>query len=199
MDLNMKDLFQRLLDTLTPSKKVTQSTMSRSVITLHTQQPTCCSCSNLKSTEEPILTTGCLNIELKKLDPNARLKRAHSTDAGFDISATSYTWHHKYDEYGTGLAVNIPPGYVGLLFPRSSITNKDYMLKNCVGVIDSSYTGEIRFRFQRVTESKDQHYDIGDRIGQLVILKLPNVQFNEVKEFTKLGDRGNSGFGSTGN
>ena len=64
--------------------------------------------------------------------------KAHATDAGFDLTATScYHDEEGNTVYGTGLAVEIPKGYVGLLFPRSSIAKKDLLLSNAVGVIDS--------------------------------------------------------------
>ena len=88
-----------------------------------------------------------LKLKFKKLNQNAVSPTyAHETDACFDLVATSKTTTSKFIEYGTGLAFEIPKGYVGLIFPRSSITNKDLMLKNSVGVIDADYRGEVKFR-----------------------------------------------------
>jgi dUTP pyrophosphatase len=123
--------------------------------------------------------------------------KAHTTDAGYDLTAWSASTSNvsDYIEYNTGVAVNIPEGYVGLLFPRSSVTNKDMMLKNSVGVLDSGFQGAILFRYW---EYGDEIYKVGDRVGQLVILKLPEVELEETDSFTK-SERGENGFGSTGN
>jgi dUTP pyrophosphatase len=94
--------------------------------------------------------------------------------------------------------MEIPEGYVGLIFPRSSVTNKDLMLKNSVGIIDSSYRGQISFRFNRLSNnSSSEIYTIGERIGQMMILPVPVVQFKEVDELTET-NRGEGGYGSSG-
>lgn len=145
-----------------------------------------------------------MEVRVKKLSENAVLPvRAHSTDAGFDLVATSQDWDEK-DRcyvYGTGLAIEIPDGYVGLVFPRSSIVKKDLHLTNSVGVIDSGYRGEIMAKFAmdgRMRPSgEDPMYKVGERIAQLVIMKLPDVQMAEASELGE-SDRGTGGFGSTG-
>lgn len=91
-----------------------------------------------------------INLNYIKLDENAKDPfKKHITDAGWDLSAVWKKETDKFIEYGTGLAFEIPVGYVGLLFPRSSITKEDLLLKNSVGIIDSDYRGEIRFRFAK--------------------------------------------------
>ena len=90
-------------------------------------------------------------IGFKKLVPEAQAPyQKYITDAGYDLTAVSFTETEDYFEYGTGIAVEIPTGMVGLVFPRSSVTGVDLMLKNCVGVTDSQYRGEIRCRFAKV-------------------------------------------------
>ena len=78
-------------------------------------------------------------VKFKKLNEYAICPvKAHASDAGFDLTATSfYVDEDGCSVYGTGLAVEIPRGYVGLLFPRSSVAKKDLLLSNAVGVIDS--------------------------------------------------------------
>jgi len=83
-------------------------------------------------------------VQFKKLDPKAVIPTyANFGDAGADLVATSMKHvpstveEAAYYEYGTGLAMKIPEGYVGLLYPRSSISKKDLFLANAVGVIDS--------------------------------------------------------------
>ena len=101
--------------------------------------------------------------------------------------------------YGTGLAIQIPEGHVGLVFPRSSISKKDLILSNSVGVIDCGYTGEIMFKFKRtlVGDSLANIYEIGDRIGQIIIIPIPRIEFEEVSELEQT-ERGQGGYGSTG-
>ena len=155
-----------------------------------------------------------MKVNVKKLDSNAVLPTyAKHGDAGMDLTATS----KSYDEhgnvcYGTSLAFEIPTGFVGLLFPRSSNTKKDLILGNSVGVIDSGYRGEVMFKFKGavsiyemdlnyagnfpcVGESADA-YEIGDRIGQIIIMPYPQIEFNLVDELSS-SDRGVGAFGST--
>ena len=87
-----------------------------------------------------------MKIQIKKLNPKAMATRAYEGDAGLDLIAISQKEENGYIEYGTGIAIAIPHGYVGLLFPRSSISNKSLMFTNAVGVIDSGYRGEIKVR-----------------------------------------------------
>ena len=92
-------------------------------------------------------------VRVKKLKNEAVVPSyAKEGDAGLDLVAVDKNietdGESEYVEYGTGLAFEIPAGYVGLLFPRSSISNKDLILSNSVGVIDSGYRGEVKFRFK---------------------------------------------------
>lgn len=145
-----------------------------------------------------------MKVNVKKLDSNAVLPTyAKHGDAGMDLTATS----KNYDEhgnvcYGTSLAFEIPNGFVGLLFPRSSNTKKDLILGNSVGVLDSGYRGEVMFKFrpvmplERDIEFGPREHEIGDRIGQIIIMPYPQVEFNLVDELSS-SDRGVGGFGST--
>lgn len=142
-----------------------------------------------------------MKVKIKKLVPQAIVPTyANRTDAGLDLTATyiKVEDHHDYGfyEYGTGLAIEIPEGYVGLIYPRSSISKTGMFLANGVGVIDSGYRGEIKLRFKYIKGTKA--YDVGDKIGQLVIVPYPPIEFEEVEELSET-DRGEKGFGSTGN
>jgi len=133
--------------------------------------------------------------------PLAKLPtRANPTDAGLDLYAATETPFGRFMmEYDTGVAVAIPPGYVGLVFPRSSITGTCLRLANCVGVIDSGYRGTIKFRFDFAphNDDSDRSYNVGDRIGQLVIVPCMLWEPTEVQELPGT-ERGTGGFGSTG-
>jgi dUTP pyrophosphatase len=125
-------------------------------------------------------------------------KRAHDTDAGFDLVAIECDFAPGgMFVCKTGIAVEIPSGFFGAIFPRSSIRNTPLILSNCVGVIDSGYRGEIVFSFRWVNTADGAQYKAGDRIGQIVILPLPEVEFEEVLVLSE-SKRGSGGFGSTG-
>lgn len=141
-----------------------------------------------------------MQVRVKRLHPDATIP-AYSKpgDAGMDLTATSAT-KDDYGNvvYGTGLAIEIPEGHVGLIFPRSSNSKTDLYLTNHVGVIDSGYRGEIMFKFRPVNGLLNAKvYQIGDRVGQLMILPYPAVELTEAEELSS-SERGTGGFGSTG-
>jgi dUTP pyrophosphatase len=141
-----------------------------------------------------------MKVLFKKLVPEAvKPKFGKPGDAGADLVATSKDWRgEKQVVYGTGLAVEIPEGMVGLVFPRSSVRNYDLAMSNSVGVIDSGYRGEIMVTFNISNPSKTgQIYQIGDRIAQLVIVPVPLITYAETQELSET-NRGTGGHGSTG-
>lgn len=141
-----------------------------------------------------------MKVKFKRLNPFATVPGyAKSGDACFDLVATSIRYDDSFIEYGTGIAIEVPQGHVGLIFPRSSVTNKGLMLKNSVGVIDSGYRGEIKFRYTVIYESirTEDLYQVGDRIGQMMILPIPTVELQEVDELSD-SERGEGGYGSSG-
>lgn len=138
-----------------------------------------------------------MKVRIKKLHPDAVIPvKAHPSDAGFDLTAVSVESEQEIVTYHTGLAFEIPEGYVGLVFPRSSIYKKDLLLSNCVGVIDSHYRGEVLAKF-RIQFPNLFRYGTGDRIAQMLILPYPEVEFEESDELSDT-DRGEGGYGSTG-
>lgn len=173
-----------------------------------------------------------MEVKIKKLCETAVIPSyAKPGDAGMDLVATSRVFD-KYGnvEYGTGLAMEIPEGYVGLIFARSSISKQDLSLANAVGVIDSGYRGEIKFKFKPtlsymdfgyaednygIGENRDSFdyvgfasnnqkncidasiYNVGDRIGQIIIMPYPTISFLEVDELSST-ERADGGFGHTG-
>ena len=170
-----------------------------------------------------------MKVRIKKLHENAIIPTyAKKGDAGMDLTAV--TRHFDLEGnviYGTGLAIEIPEGYVGLIFPRSSICNKDLSLTNAVGVIDSGYRGEISAKFKptlcfRPNEKTELDvmeeygeidgvyipydesipiepilYNVGERIAQLIIIPYPQIEFEIVEELTQT-ERGDGGYGSSG-
>jgi dUTP pyrophosphatase len=142
-----------------------------------------------------------MKVNFKKVNKKAVTPTyAKDGDAGLDITSISreivITGDYEYVEYGTGLAFEIPVGHVGLLFPRSSVSKKDMFLSNAVGVIDSGYRGEVSFRFKRLAWDSTL-YNVGEKIGQLVIIPYPQIELELVKELSET-ERGENGYGSTG-
>jgi dUTP pyrophosphatase len=136
-----------------------------------------------------------MKVKIKKLNPDAIIPRyAKTGDAGMDLTATRMWFENDNVCYGTGLAMEIPEGFVGLVFPRSSIAKKDLILSNSVGVIDSGYRGEIMVKFK---DTGVCHYDRGERICQIIIMPYPSIEFEEVDELSET-NRGDGGFGSSG-
>jgi dUTP pyrophosphatase len=138
-----------------------------------------------------------MRIRLKKIHPDAQIpKYANFGDAAVDLVAVK-KWEDDAGNicYGSGLAMEIPENHVGLLFPRSSVSKTNLRLCNSVGVIDSGYRGEIILKFDK---NGDKDYNLGDRVGQLLIMPIPSIQFVEVANLPS-SDRAFGGFGSTGN
>lgn len=145
-----------------------------------------------------------MKIKIKKLCDNAVIPQyALPGDAGMDMFAIS----QAYDEYGnivygTGIAVEIPEGYVGLVFPKSSLSKKNLILTNSVGVIDSGYRGEITLKFKpanafvRDRNIYDYGFLPGKAVGQLIIMPYPHIEFEETDTLSDT-ERGTGGYGST--
>lgn len=138
-----------------------------------------------------------MKVKIRKLHEGAVIPSyAKQGDAGVDLYSVRVERDDKQNNvHYTGLAIEIPEGYVGLLFPRSSISKTSCTLRNSVGIIDSGYRGEIMLKFG--CSSNLSCYKVGDRVGQLIIMPYPQVQFEEVEELSD-SDRGAGGFGSTG-
>ena len=143
-----------------------------------------------------------MDVKFKKLHDDEKIPSyAHDTDAVLDLTAVSFT--QEFDKsnklvlvYHTGLAVEIPEGYVGLIFMRSSVSNKSISLTNAVAVIDSGYRGELLLKYKITTDSLPTIYQPGEKIGQLIIIPYPKINPIEVEELSS-SDRNEGGFGST--
>ena len=139
-----------------------------------------------------------MEVRIKRTRYNAiPPRRVHDDDAGWDLYAISKEFdEHGNVVYGTGWAFEIPKGHVGLLFPRSSNAKKDLLLSNSVGVVDSGYRGEVLFKFKMIGGNKSD-YEVGERIGQIIILPYPSVTFVE-SEVLSDTERGEGCYGSSG-
>ena len=140
-----------------------------------------------------------MKVKIKKLHSNSVIpKYAKESDAGLDLVATTIVNATPTQiTYGLGIALEIPDGFVGLVFPRSSIRNYDLALTNSVGVIDSGYRGELQATFHKTKGLESKIYEVGDRVVQIIIIPHPQVELIEVNELSESA-RGEGGFGSTG-
>ena len=139
-------------------------------------------------------------MKVKRLYEEALLPtKATEGSAAFDLYAYTEAPLEPCEtfKYKTGIALEIPEGRVGLIFPRSGLSTKfGIRLSNCVGVIDSDYRGEI---IVALHNAGDESYMInrGDRIAQLMIVDIPKIEIEEVAELSDT-KRGIGGFGSSG-
>jgi dUTP pyrophosphatase len=143
-----------------------------------------------------------MKVKIKKLHPTAIIPTyAKEGDAGMDLVATSVISETPTQiTYGLGIALEIPEGFVGLVFPRSSIRKTRLQLSNSVGVIDSGYRGELQATFNKIIttiENQKNDYKVGDRVCQIMIIPHPPIEMLEVNELSDT-ERGDGGFGSTG-
>lgn len=138
-----------------------------------------------------------MKVKIKRLKINAVIpKYSRQGDVGLDLTATSVFFEKDLICYGTGIAIEIPNGYAGLLYPRSSVCNVDLSLSNSVGVIDSNYRGEIIVKFRK-TKDRPEIYLVGDRIAQLIITPFLQADLEDSQELSET-NRGSLGFGSSG-
>lgn len=167
-----------------------------------------------------------MEIKFKKLAENAKMPtKAHESDAGYDLYVSSVNFSAEGTKcYHSGIAMEIPAGYVGLLFPRSSVYKTGMRMANCVGVIDSGYRGDIMAHFRSdladvhprtikdwflrllsrpfnlhciCNWNSGENYSVGDRFAQLIIMPYPEVELVEAGELSG-SDRGIGGHGSSG-
>lgn len=144
-----------------------------------------------------------MELKFKKLQEDAVLPSyANPNDAGLDLTAISFT--QEFDKsgklvlvYHTGLSVEIPEGHIGLIFMRSSVSQKSMSMCNAVAVIDCDYKGEILLKFKITTDALPTIYQPGEKIAQLVVMPYPKMEPVIVEELA--GEDRGGGFGSTDN
>jgi len=139
-----------------------------------------------------------MELPVQKLHPDAKLPAfAHEHDAGMDLYALEDTtipaggWY----EVRTGIAVGVPPGYVGLIWDKSGLARKNG-ISVLGGVVDAGYTGELIILLQNIGKS-DHHFNKGDKLTQMLVQKVEHPTLIEVQELSE-SQRGEKGFGSTG-
>ncbi len=152
-----------------------------------------------QETQQSVISNNSLVVKVKKLHPDAVIPSYSKIgDAGMDLTITTIKENTTFDvSYGFGIAMEIPKGFVGLVFPRSSVRNQDLILSNCVGVIDSGYRGEIQATFKKTQGLDSVKYKVGERGAQIMILPYPQITMIESSNLSDT-ERGDGGFGSTG-
>jgi dUTP pyrophosphatase len=142
-----------------------------------------------------------LRVEFQRLSEVARApERAHDHDAGWDLRAAEATTIEPGERasVGTGIAVAIPEGCAGLVLPRSGLAARHGIaLTNAPGLIDAGYRGEVRILLLNTDRAEPFEIAVGDRIAQLVVVDVPEVEFEESAALTETA-RGPAGFGSSG-
>lgn len=147
-------------------------------------------------------------LKFKRLTSTAILPtRATAGAACFDLYADEQQWlddMRTRRTVGTGIAIELPPGHVGLICSRSGLAAKEgIFVVNAPGVIDEDYRGELKISLGRLPFTPQWPsetiflIDSGMRIAQLMILPLPQLTVEEVTDLTTT-ERGDGGFGSTG-
>lgn len=167
-----------------------------------------------------------MEVRFRKLAESAKMPtKAHPTDAGFDLYVSSVEMDNEYGVKvcHSNIAMEIPAGYVGLVFPRSSVYKSRLELTNCVGVIDRGYRGEVSAKFRPADRKvrkpwfgwlvrllkgytpiksdnywdADANYKVGERFAQIIIMPYPEIEWREVEQLNS-SDRGTSGYGGSG-
>jgi dUTP pyrophosphatase len=142
-----------------------------------------------------------LIVEFQRLAQAARApERANEHDAGWDLRAAEAATIAPGERasVGTGIAVAIPEGYAGLVLPRSGLAARHGIaLVNAPGLIDAGYRGEVRVLLLNTDRAAQFEVAPGDRIAQLVVSRLPEVEFTEADALSSTA-RGAGGFGSSG-
>jgi dUTP pyrophosphatase len=143
-----------------------------------------------------------VRIRIRRLDPDLKLpERRHPGDAGYDLLARTdvrLTAGGGRALIPTGIAIAIPNGYAGFVQPRSGLAlNHGVTCLNTPGLIDSGYRDEISVLL--INHDPRQSFDVhrGDRIAQLVIQRVQDVEWDEVESLDDT-TRGLGGWGSTG-
>ena len=140
-------------------------------------------------------------LRYRRLSESARPPvRAHDGDAGLDLHAAegARLLPGERASVGTGIAVAIPRGHAGLVLPRSGLAARHGLtLVNAPGLIDAGYRGEVRVLLLNTDGEQAFELAAGDRIAQLVLVRVEEPDLQEATELDETG-RGGGGFGSSG-
>jgi dUTP pyrophosphatase len=139
-----------------------------------------------------------MQLKVKKLTEDAIIpKYATKDDAGMDLFAIENIELEPMQraQIGTGIAIEIPEGHVGLIWDKSGLSHK-FGIKTLGGVVDSGYRGEIKIGVINLGKEK-YVFEKGHKVAQMIIQIKETPEILEVKELNN-SERGEGGFGSTG-
>jgi dUTP pyrophosphatase len=140
-------------------------------------------------------------VPVRRLDPDLPLPAyAHAGDAGADLVAAEDVEIAPGERVlvGTGVAIALPDGYVGLVHPRSGLAARlGVTVLNAPGTVDAGYRGEIKVNLVNHDRTSTAKISRGDRIAQLVVQRVERAHFHDVDELPD-SIRGSGGHGSTG-
>lgn len=139
-----------------------------------------------------------MKIKFKKLNPNAVVpKNNYKGDAGVDLFTIEPFELEPGERKSVpiGLSIEIPDGYVGLIWDKSGLSHK-YGIKTFGGVIDSGYRGEMHVGIMNLSD-RFFSFEKGHKVAQLLIQQVEKIEFEEVEKLSE-SDRGENGFGSSG-
>lgn len=163
------------------------------------------SCKNECCCNEGVnISINFFNIKVKKINDLAKIPtRGSSAAAGYDLYAATDVDisipPHSTIMIGTGLAFELLDGTFGAIFARSGLASKKGLRPaNCVGVVDSDYRGEVKVALHNDSDHI-MTIEAGERIAQMVLMSYLPMSFTEVKDELSESERGEGGFGSTGN
>ena len=142
-----------------------------------------------------------VRVPIKILSRDAQIPHmAYNGDAGVDLRSVERIVLKPQERamVATGLAIALPEGYAGFVLPRSGLAAKHGIsIVNAPGLIDSNYRGELKVILLNTDPDNSFTIEIGDRIAQLIVMRVPTINFEQVEELTE-SQRGESGFGSSG-
>ncbi len=143
-----------------------------------------------------------MTLRVRRLDPRAVLPaRAHPGDAGLDLRALEPVTLAPGGRarVPTGLAIELEPGHAGLVLPRSGLADRHGVtVVNAPGLVDAGYRGEVAVLLLNTDRARTFTAAAGDRIAQLVVVALPEVEVTEHDGALSASARGAGGFGSSG-
>lgn len=142
-----------------------------------------------------------MRLRVQRVDPAAKLPtHAHDGDAGYDLYAIEAADLAPGERamVGTGIAIEVSHGHAGLVLPRSGTAARHGIsVVNAPGLIDSGYRGEVKVLLLNTDRDEPFHIEPGDRIAQLVLVRVETPPVEEVAALTT-SERGEGGFGSSG-
>lgn len=157
-----------------------------------------------------------MKVKIKKLHPDVIIPKQMSNDAScIDVIATEVQVNNNLATVKLGFATEISQGYKGCIVPRSSFTQKGWLMQNSPAQIDSDYRGEWIIKYEAIPNDIEQTggdygssiyykllypefpYKVGDRVAQIYFEKVVNFEFEEAEELS-ITERNEGGFGSTG-